>query len=162
MGHWRKNHESDSNSLRSSDLYDERGSEKAGRPVYFKPVVVIERMSVAKVKSREKPSGESRNFAHFKGHKKALGLNVTNAEAITMLAGSPDTARWIGLKLRLYVDPLAQYPGGKKGPAIRISTEAVGNAPVDKPPPELTPDTRERLETEHAERLGEREPGEEG
>jgi hypothetical protein len=158
MAHWRKGHESASNVLTSADLYDETRSAKAGRDVYGTTVVEIEKMTVEKVKSRQKPKGERRNFAHFKGHKKALGLNVTNAETLVSISGSPETARWVGLKIQLYVDPQADYPSGKKGPAIRIKQTAA-TGPIDAPPPELTPEKREQLENEHAERIGEREPG---
>lgn len=159
MAHWRQNHESSSNLLRSSDLYDERAS-KPGAPSYVSPVVVIEKMSKDVIKSREKPRGERRNFAHFKGKSKPLGLNVTNCETLESLSGSPDPAHWVGLTIQIYVDKQAKYPSGKKGPAIRIRPTRPTGTPDTTPLPELSEETRERLEDEHEERL--REPGEDG
>jgi hypothetical protein len=63
MAHWRKNHQSEANHLKSADLYDDAASTKSGRDVYLSPVVQIERVSVDTVKSREKPKGERRYFA---------------------------------------------------------------------------------------------------
>ncbi len=150
--HWRKNHESDSNNLKSADLFDEKRSSASGRAYYHSPVVVIERMTTSKVKSREKPKGELRNFAHFKNRKKPLGLNVTNCETIASLAGTPDVDRWAGLKIKLYVDPQTRYPSGQMGPAIRISPEPPDGA-ADAPNPEPSPEVMERLEREHEERF---------
>lgn len=152
MPHWRAGHESISSYLRSSDLYDERKSEQAGRPVYFSPVVEIEKMTVERLRNKDKAKGEQRNVAHFRNHRKGLGLNVTNAETLTSLAGSPDTNRWVGLRIQLYVDQGARYPNGTTGPAIRISPQPPKGG-VDKPPPELTHETRDRLDREHEERL---------
>lgn len=162
MAHWRKNHESASNDLRSSDLYDDTASKAQKRDVYLSPVVRIEKVVVGKVKSREKPNGERRNYAHFAGKSKPLGLNVTNCETLQALSGSPDTERWVGLTIQLYVDPQARYPSGKKGPAIRIRPTLPKGQADTSPLPNVPDETRERLENEHAERLDEREPGEEG
>jgi hypothetical protein len=162
MTHWRKNHQSDANHLKSVDLFDEKESKRTGRDCYVSPVVVIEKMSAGLIKSREKPKGERRNFAHFKGKAKPLGLNVTNCETIQDLAGSPDTDKWIGLTIQLYVDPRSRYPSGKTGPAIRIRPTAPDGKPDTMPLPDLSEEARERLECEHDERLDEREHGEEG
>jgi hypothetical protein len=161
MGHWRKNHETASNDLRSADLYDDAASKRAGRDVYASPIVQIEKVVVGKVKSREKPNGERRNYAHFVGKAKPLGLNVTNCETIQSLSGSPDTDRWAGLTIQLYVDPAARYPSGKKGPAIRIRPTLPKGQADTSPLPDVPTEARERLENEHDERL-EGEPGEEG
>lgn len=160
--HWRKNHQSDANHLKSVDLYDEKESRKTGRDCYLSPIVRIEKMSVGLIKSRQKPKGDKRNFAHFAGKSKPLGLNVTNCETIESLSGSPATERWVGLTIQLYVDPKAQYPDGKKGPAIRIRPTAPDGKADTGPLPGVSPAERERLEDEHDERLSEREPGEEG
>ncbi len=164
MSHWRKNHETDASVLRAADLYNENESKAQGRDVYASPIVEIVKMSADLIKSREKPRGERRNFAHFKGKAKPLGLNVTNCETLQSLAGTPETERWVGLVVQLYVDPKAKYPSGKKGPAIRIRPTRP-SGPVDTAPlAETTPETRERLDREHEERLEDdgREPGEEG
>lgn len=156
-GHWRKNHDTDVNHLRHYDLLDEASSHD-GRDVYFTPTLLIERVSVDKVKSRQKPNGERRNFIHFKGKGKPLGLNVTNCETLESISGSSDPARWVGLKVQLYVDREARYPSGKKGPAIRIRpTRASG--PVDDMP-QVSEEARARLDEEQQAAL--REPGQEG
>jgi hypothetical protein len=159
MGHWRQNHETESNLLRSSDLYDSANS-KPGRDAYYSPVVLIEKMSKDRIKSREKPRGEMRNFAHFKGKSKPLGLNVTNCETLTSLSGSSDPQHWVGLSVQLYVDPQAKYPSGKKGPAIRIRPMRPTGQADTSPLPSVPDADRERLESEHEERLS--EPGEGG
>lgn len=162
MGHWRQNHDSISNHLKSSDLYDAAKSTAQGKDVYASPVVEIEGMTTDRVKSREKPKGERRNFAKFKGKAKPLGLNVTNCETLESLSGSADPQRWVGLRIQLYVDPQARYPSGKKGPAIRIRP-TLPKGPADTSPlPSVPEETRERLEREHEERIEDREPGEEG
>jgi hypothetical protein len=163
MAHWRRNHESKaSNDLHSYDLYDEARSTRDA-PAYFAPVVLIERMTVSKVVSADKPKGERRNFAHFKGKAKPLALNVTNCKSIESLAGSPDPAHWVGTVVQLVVDQHAKYPGGKTGPAIRIAPKRPTAAPDTAPLPEISAEARERLEAEHEQRIDDgREPGEEG
>lgn len=162
MSHWRKNHQSDANNLRSVDLYDEKESLRTGRDCYVSPVVKIVKMTVDVIKSREKPKGDKRNFAHFAGKSKPLGLNVTNCETLESLAGSPATERWVGLTVQIYVDPQARYPSGKKGPAIRIRPTLPDGKADTSPLPELSDEARERLEDDREERLAEREPGQEG
>lgn len=165
MSHWRKNHESDSPHLRAADLYDDKRSAAERRDVYASPIVEIEKMSVSHVKSAEKPRGERRNFAHFKGKSKPLGLNVTNCETLASISGSPNTDAWKGLVVQLYVDPQARYPSGKRGPAIRIRPRPAGGAVDTSPLADVPEDVRERLDQEQADALGEareREPGEEG
>ena len=155
--HWRKNHETETNDLRSADLFDDAASKAQGRDVYASPIVRIEKMSVGRVKSREKPRGERRNYAHFTGKSKPLGLNVTNAETLQSLSGSPDTERWVGLTIQLYVDPQARYPSGKKGPAIRIRPTAPKGPADTTPLPDVPSEARERLDGELEERLSEEE-----
>jgi hypothetical protein len=161
MPHWRTNHETDSKHLRSSDLFDDQASQRAQRDTYASPIVEIVKMSVDVVKSKEKPRGERRNFAHFKGKSKPLGLNVTNCETLESLSGTSDPNLWVGLVIQLYVDPSSKYPSGKKGPAIRIRPTAP-KGPVDTTPlADVPAETRDRLDHENAERLA-REPGQEG
>lgn len=153
MSHWRKNHQSDANNLRSVDLYDEAQSLKTGRDCYFSPVVRIEKMSVGVIKSREKPKGDKRNFAHFAGKAKPLGLNVTNCETLESLSGSPATERWVGLTIQIYVDPNSRYPSGKKGPAIRIRPTLPDGKADTSPLPGVSDAERERLDGEHDDRI---------
>ncbi len=158
MGHWRKNHETTVNHLRHYDLLDEANS--AERDVYFSPTVLIEKVSVDRVKSREKPKGERRNFIHFKGKAKPLGMNVTNCETLESMSGSSDPARWVGLKIQLYVDREARYPSGKKGPAIRIRPMRASGPADESPLPDVSDESRARLENDQEAAV--REPGEDG
>ena len=158
MPHWRKNHDSNVNHLKHYDLLDE-ASTTPERDEYHSPVVLIEKMSVERMVSREKPKGERRNFAHFKGKSKPLGLNVTNCEVLEAMSGGSDPARWVGLQVQLYVDRQARYPSGKKGPAIRIKPMRASGPADTGPLPGVSDAARERLEGEHAERIEEREPG---
>lgn len=161
MGHWRRNHESDSNVLRSIDLYNDVESSRQGRDVYGSPILLIEKMSVDVLKSKEKPKGQRRNFAHFKGKSKPLGLNVGHCETLESLSGSSDPKDWVGLTIQLYVDPQARHASGKKGPAIRMRPMRPKGPADTNPLPDVPPEARERLEREQQERI-EREPGEEG
>lgn len=156
MPHWRKNHESNVNHLRYYDLLDEANSKD--RDVYFSPTVLIEKVSVDRVKSREKPKGERRNFVHFKGKAKPLGLNVTNCETLESMSGQSDPARWVGLQIQLYVDREARYPNGKKGPAIRIRPMKATGPVDDGPLPSVSDEARARHEEEQEAAV--REPGE--
>jgi hypothetical protein len=159
LHHWRKNHESAaSKDLKHIDLLDERSSSNERR-IFFSPIVRIERMTTGKMVSKDKPKGEQRNFAHFAGKAKPLGLNVTNCETLEDLSGSPDPKDWVGMTIQLYVDPQCKYPAGKKGPGIRIRPK-LPNAPADTSPlPTVSDEARAQLEEEHQERLEEREPG---
>jgi len=71
------------------------------------------------VKSREKPKGERKPFVYFKGARKPLVCNATNAKTISQIAGSEDTARWIGVRVTLY-QTVVQSAGGNEVPGIRI------------------------------------------
>lgn len=160
--HWKKVRRSKANPdhLTHVDLFDESKSTDV-RNVYHSPVLKIVDVSLGLTKSRENPDGEEMIFLHFQGIHRKLGLNTTNSKTLESLTGRMTPRGWVGTTIQLYVDPMAKYPKGEKGPAIRIRP----TAPKGQPEPSL-PDVpvaaRERLENEHAERLGEREPGEDG
>ena len=99
---------------------------KAGRDVYWTPVLKIATVSIGLVKSQDKPNGEELIFLHFEGQSRKLGLNSTNAKTMTSLSGSPVPMRWVGLTIQLYVDPKAKYPKGETGPAIRTYNIMIG------------------------------------
>ena len=161
MAHWRKNHESSggANMLRHADLYDEKASNAEGHDCYGEPIVLVERVTVDRVTSREKPKGERRNFLHFKGKSKPLGMNVTNCETVAALSGSVDTARWVGLTIQLYVDTAARYPSGKTGPAIRIRPFRPKAKADTAALPDVPEDVRERIEEAQSAAVEGREPG---
>ena len=56
----------------------------------------------------------------FKGMKKGLALNKTNATTITKLAGSPDTDSWIGTRITLF--PTEVNFKSDLVPALRVSS----------------------------------------
>lgn len=153
--HWKKHHKNKSNPdhLSHAHLWDGEGSQAAGRDVYKSPVVKIVDVSVGLVKSRESPDGEEMNFLHFAGQSKKLGLNTTNCKTMEAMTGRVAPPQWIGTTIQLYVDPKAQYPGGKKGPAIRIKPMAAKGAPETEPLAGAPEAVAERLEEERAERL---------
>jgi hypothetical protein len=107
--------------------------------------------------------------AYFKGFTKGLGLNATNAKTLEALSGNGDPRSWVGMKVGLYVDPSAKYPGkNKTGPALRISSKRLDPSLPVASQPEVNEETRERLEAEKEKLLEEgfeeeadaaREPG---
>lgn len=84
---------------------------KDGKPKDF--TLEIERVQAGVVKSRERPKGERRPFVYFRGAKKPLVCNATNAETISSMAGSEDTDRWIGLRITLYQTKVRAKAGGQ-------------------------------------------------
>ena len=159
--HWKKLRRSKANPehLTHVDLFDETKSGQDKR-VFHSPVLKIVDVSIGLTKSRENPDGEEMTFLHFQGIRRKLGLNATNSETLESLTGTPIPRGWVGFTIQLYVDPQAKYPGGKKGPAIRIRPMLPKTKANDSPLPTVPEDDRERLENEQAERLG--EPGQEG
>lgn len=162
--HWKTLRRSKSNPdlLTHADLYDSAESAKTGKAVYKRPVVKVVDVSIGLVKSQDKPNGEEMVFLHFQGVRRKLGLNSGNSRTMEQLTGRAAPSGWVGATIQLYVDPQAKYPKGEKGPAIRIRpTRPSGQAEAD-PMPNVPEEDRERLESEQAERLGERQPGEDG
>lgn len=90
---------------------------KDGKPKDY--TLEIEEVRAAVVKSREKPKGERRPHVFFKGARKPLVCNATNAEAISAMAGSEDVDRWIGLRITLY-QTMVRSAKGKQVMGIRI------------------------------------------
>lgn len=108
------------------------------------------------VKSREKPKGERRPFIYFKGAKKPLVCNATNAETISAMAGSEDTDRWVGLRVTLYQTKVRGKAGGQVV-GIRIRPMKATAAPEEMGDgQEVDAEMRADQEAES------REPGEEG
>lgn len=152
--HWKKLRPSKSNPdhLSHAHLHNGDASEKAGKDVYYSPVLKVVNVSIGLVKSQDKPKGEEMVFLHFEGQSRKLGLNTTNSKTMQSLSGSVAPARWIGLTIQLYVDPMAKYPAGEKGPAIRIRPTLPRVADAT-PMPDARPEDVERLEAERDERL---------
>ena len=127
---------------------------KDGRPKDF--TLEIERVARGLVMSREKPKGEHRPYVYFKGARKPLICNATNAEAFSAMAGSEDTDKWIGMRVTLYQTQV-KSKGGKPVPGIRVRPMKATAAPEEMGDGNPV-DEAMRAEQEAAMR----EPGEEG
>ncbi len=108
MPHWR--HMMSSDKLHAADL---QGAERT---------VVIE-----KVKQGEYPDLEDakktilKPDVYFVDKKKPLGLNSTNARAITKLLGTPITEDWIGRAITIY--PTTTRAFGEEHECIRVKNK---------------------------------------
>jgi hypothetical protein len=115
MPHWRNMMSSDK--LHAADLQ--------GRD----HVVVIE-----SVKQGEYPDHEDarkkilRPDLYFRGKKKPLGLNSTNARAIARLIGSNKTEEWIGKAITIY--PTTTIAFGEEHECIRVRPKKPTDAQV--------------------------------
>jgi hypothetical protein len=65
---------------------------------------------------------------YFANHSKKLGLNWTNATAISNLLGD-DNDGWAGRTITLYVEQNIRRKDGTTGPGIRVIPILPGNAP---------------------------------
>jgi hypothetical protein len=165
LWHWKSVRRSKANPdlMNHADLFHQEKSAKAGRDIFGEVVVKIERVTIGLVKSKEQPNGEQMICLHFEGKKKKLGLNSGHCQVLEALTGRGTPPSWVGTSITLYVDPKAKYPGRDKfGPAIRIRPTLPTTAADTAPLPDVPEEARERLEGEQLEKLGEREPGEEG
>lgn len=147
MAHWRAMTERDT--LGAWDLVG-----KDGKPKDF--TLEIERVAAGVVKSREKPKGEKRPFVYFKGAKKPLVCNATNANTISSMAGSEDTDRWLGLRITLYQTKV-KAKGGEQVMGIRVRPMRA-QGPAEEMGEGQPVDETMRAEQEAAMR----EPGDEG
>lgn len=105
----------------------------AGRDV----TVEISAVESVSVKSREVPKGKRKVVLTFVRTQKKMIANATNCETIEGLYG-PDTDRWVGQRITLYVTQVRSPKGGQI-PGIRIrprapsgKAEAVESRPVDE------------------------------
>lgn len=147
MPHWRSM--TDRETLGAWDLVG-----RDGKPKDF--TLEIEAVKANVVKSREKPRGERRPFIWFKGAKKPLVCNATNAETISKMAGSEDTDRWVGLRITLYQTKVRAKAGGEV-PGIRVRPMRATSAPEELGDGQPV-DEQMRAEQE----AGMRDPGQEG
>lgn len=139
--HWRQM--MDSEFVGAWDIMDEEGN---SRDV----VVVIDRVESGEVTNEAKKTSR-KPLIYFKGRKKPLVCNVTNAKTISRLYGN-NVLEWPGKPVTLYVGEASV--GGEVKPAIRVrpvapKTETRGKANGAAKPPE-------------APSADDRQPGEEG
>lgn len=94
--------------------------------------VTIDRVAVEDVGGDN--GKEEKPVLYFRGHERGLVLNRTNADEITAIVGDPETDRWAGAKVVLYVDPNVKYAGKRVG-GIRVMAMPNGSRPAPPPPP---------------------------
>lgn len=94
--------------------------------------IVIEHVSIEKIKGQDGGADEQKLVAHFAGKDKGLVLNRTNADALNHIFGTEDYDYWKGV-VQLYVDPNIRY-GNKTVSGIRIRATGAA-APAPPPPP---------------------------
>ncbi len=137
-----------SDTLRAYDLAD-----KDGTPKDF--TLEIAKVVPGKVFSPDSNKTDPMPMIYFKGAKKPLGCNVTNAKTIASITGSPHIEKWAGHKITLYQTMVRAAAGGKVE-GIRIRPRAPGGAAEDLPDREPDQDMIDR------QAAAAREPGEEG
>lgn len=94
-----------------------------------RPTVVIDRVVIESVGGDD----EQKPVLHFQGKSKGLVLNVTNANMITEICGTPETEQWRGHRIVLYASKTDF--GGKRVDCIRIDYPPKGSAVAPPPPP---------------------------
>jgi hypothetical protein len=108
MPHWR--HMMSSDKLHAADLM---GKEHT---------VVIEKVMQGEYPDLEDPKKKLlKPDVYFRGKKKPLGLNSTNARTISKVLGSPRTEDWIGKAITLY--PTTTRAFGEEHECIRIKNK---------------------------------------
>jgi hypothetical protein len=95
-------------------------------------LVTIDRVEIERIEGESK---EDKPVLYFAGHERGLVLNRTNADEITAIIGDPETDRWSGHKIVLYVDPTVMYAGKRVG-GIRVMAPPPGKGGKPTPPPE--------------------------
>jgi len=110
---------------------------------YAEVIVEIVRVKKGEVvgergKKKTMPMAVMRSGKTGREFEKALGLNATNCRTLASLAGSPNTDKWIGMWINLYVTKVDV--GRESVDAIRIRPE-LAQPPVQAkgPPPGVTP-----------------------
>ena len=98
------------------------------------PIVTIERVEMEEVGAQGQPK-EQKPVVYFKDKVRGLVLNKTNANAITRIAGSPDTEDWVGVHVELFVAQV-EFAGDMMS-AIRV--RAPKKAPVAVKPARPAP-----------------------
>ena len=72
-----------------------------------------------------------------KEHEKGFIINIGNGEMIEKILGIPRPEDWVGKKILLFRDINAKLTGGKRGPALRVSSTLPKPKQAEKV--ELTP-----------------------
>lgn len=93
------------------ELVDDRGEPKDY-------TLQIERVVADRLTLPGTSKSERKPIVHFKGSKKPLACNKTNAKTIAAMYGN-DTTSWVGKRVTLYYDASVQMKGERVG-GIRI------------------------------------------
>lgn len=104
--------------LKASDLVDEDGN-----PKDF--TVTISEAWVEEFEDRKTGTKQKKIGLAFRGAKKGMLLNITNARRISQLLGSPRTQDWVGKRITLYQTEV-DFQGEMK-PAIRVRGKLPGH-----------------------------------
>jgi hypothetical protein len=111
------------------------------------PIVTIDRVVMENI--GQGSNQENKPIVYFQGKSKGLVLNKTNGTMISRIAGTPDTDRWKGIKVRL-VSAEVEFQGQPVS-AIRVREVLKGGpaaAPPPPPPPQSTSEFDEELKEE--------------
>jgi hypothetical protein len=104
----------------AADLWSEQGQKYAEIDV---EILAVRRGEVVGEKGRKKtmPMATLRSLRTGKTIDKPLGLNATNCRSLASLAGTPNTEKWHGMLITLYVTKVDV--GRESTDAIRIRPE---------------------------------------
>ena len=103
----------DTNWLSSEDLLD-LGDEHGNIEVEIEKVWLNQNVRLQEGRSMDKLWS-----IQFKGARRQLLLNNVNRRTLLEIAGTTDTRKWIGLRVKLYVDRHVKF-AGKRVMGIRI------------------------------------------
>ena len=98
------------------------------------PIVTIERVEMEEVGAQGQPK-EQKPVVYFKGKVRGLVLNKTNANAITRIAGSPDTDDWVGVQVELFVAQVEFAGDIMSAIRVRAPRKAPAAATTARPAP---------------------------
>jgi hypothetical protein len=104
---------------------------------------LVEQVSEAVFKDKQTGQDKHQLVLHFRGCKKILGLNVTNAKVMEALYGD-ETDAWIGKKIQVFAT-ICQHPDGKMGDCVRLQP-VPGSMPASSAPhqaPAAAPNPRQ-------------------
>jgi hypothetical protein len=118
MGHWRKFFEE---KYLGAWVMDD-----AGRDL----TVEIERLQIEEVMNPDTNSKEKKLVVHFRGKKKGMVCNKTNARTVAALYGD-NTDEWIGKRITLYATTITAF--GKEHRCIRIKDRVPQQQPPHDP-----------------------------
>lgn len=106
--------------------------------------VVIERVKAGVLEDPKRKKTDRKPIVFFRGAKKPLALNKTNAKTIASLYGN-DTEKWVGKPITIY--PTRTTFGSEEVDCIRVKPSVAGKA-EDMPAPPPAPAPEEEVHAE--------------